>query len=615
LFAHGDGHLYYLMARSTVFDGDWSFENDLARFGDPFGANTTPTGRKGIVHPIGPPLVWAPILAAAQGMAWLLDQVGAEIPLHGYTAFHQRIVFATSVVFAWLATLLGLSAARRWVGGRWGPAVAGITVLLGTSLAYYAAYMPSYPHAMDAAFCAVFLHYWATSVRRRDARRFVLLGGWLGAAALIRSQNLALGVVVAVEIVAEIGALFVRPEGGAPTGIRRGATAARLVGLGALALAIALACFGIQLYEWHVVYGGWAGLPQGPRFTRLTHPLVLETLFSSRNGWFAITPVAYLGALGLLLLPRRDRIVGIGLLSVVLVQAYLCSTIFDWWAGSSFSQRRLSSMAYPLIVGLAMLLVSASRVAARMGIPRWSRHATALTILGWFVCWNVAQMFSLRDWKPANDRSRASCCDSIPAPMRWVAAPIYRAIGNPFALPASAYFALRYDVAITDWDLAVGSYALVPSLDDLTDGTYIDKARGTWNLCRGDTMAPWIVSGFSENHVELKGTPGGRFCWTTAPRARALVPLLMPDAEQATMWIRPNAAGQHIVIRWNDEVVADRDLADGWTPVHFDLEESLIRVGTNTLSIETTLDLSGRGVAMGPLELRFLGVTNDESRR
>src|SRR4029078_10264883 len=36
VLARGDGHMLYLMPRSTALDLDWSLDNDLARFGDPW---------------------------------------------------------------------------------------------------------------------------------------------------------------------------------------------------------------------------------------------------------------------------------------------------------------------------------------------------------------------------------------------------------------------------------------------------------------------------------------------------------------------------------------------------------------------------------------------------
>ena len=121
VLARADGHLMYLMTRSLVLDGDLDWDNDLARFGDPHTALRTAVGRKNIPYPIGPALVHAPFFALAHGLSKLANLFGADIPAHGYTMFHQRIVFATSVLFAWAAVLLGFLVARRWVGGRWAP--------------------------------------------------------------------------------------------------------------------------------------------------------------------------------------------------------------------------------------------------------------------------------------------------------------------------------------------------------------------------------------------------------------------------------------------------------------------------------------------------------------
>src|SRR5262249_15635602 len=156
-----DGHMMYLMARSTALDGDWVFDNDLARFGDPWGQPKTKTGRKSIAHPLGPALVWTPLIWVAELGAVIVDACGGDIELHGYTLWPQRFVFLSSALLACGAALLGRRLATRLVGGCWGPTYAAVAVLLATPLTYYATYMPSYAHAMDSFTCAAFLYYWA----------------------------------------------------------------------------------------------------------------------------------------------------------------------------------------------------------------------------------------------------------------------------------------------------------------------------------------------------------------------------------------------------------------------------------------------------------------------
>src|SRR5690606_7124839 len=115
---------------------DLVFDNDLARFGDPWNQPRTATGRKNIPHPIGPALVWAPFLAGAHGVSKVAGGLGVDVASHGYTLLHQRVVFATSALFAFGAVLIGYALSRRLVGGRWAPVYAAVATLFGTSLVY-----------------------------------------------------------------------------------------------------------------------------------------------------------------------------------------------------------------------------------------------------------------------------------------------------------------------------------------------------------------------------------------------------------------------------------------------------------------------------------------------
>lgn len=568
LVARGDGHMYFIMAQSLVYDRDLDFDNQLARFGDPWNQKRTPTGRKGIPHPIGPALVYAPLLAMAQGLALAANVVGAGIPEHGYTLFHHRFVFFSSVLFAAAAVLLGASVARRFGAGRWAAAYAATAVLLGTSLTYYATNMPSYGHAMDAFFCAAFLSAWITTLGDHSLRRHAYLGVLLGVAALVRNQELGLGAVVALELAVaavreprRIPALFLR---------------------GAVFGAVALVAFLPQLYAWHAVYGNAFALPQGPRYTRLAHPLIAEVLWASRNGWFSTTPIAYAGALGLALIVPRHRLAGAGLVLALLVQVYLSSTIYDWWGSAAYGQRRLCSMTLPLVVGLAALLGVAARLARR--VPRAVRHAACILVLGWFVVWNLDRVQRLRAGRSAGDEPGPSYRNVSP-PLAAIARPIYDAIGNPFSQPAAALFALRHGVDGHRWDNLVGVHAMNPGLDPLADGSYVDE-QTTWGLSNNV-----VIEGFGPGERDGKQP----FRRTTAPRARAFVMILLPDALRGRL---PISGDGPVILRWNGEEVARAAAAADWQEVSF---EMVPRVVTNVLEIEAT-----PGLRVGGLRLSYL---------
>lgn len=599
VLARGDGHMLYLMARSTALDGDWVFDNDLARFGDPWNEPRTKTGRKSIVHPVGPALVWTPLIWTAQAGAVIANFVGAEVPTHGYTLWHQRFVFLSSALFACGAVLLGRKVAGHAIGGALSPSYAAVCVLLGTSLTYYATYMPSYSHAMDAFACAGFLAYWALSIGRRDLRRAVILGVLLGLAMLVRVQELAMGVVVALEIAVET----VRASR-----TRDVRAALGWIGKGIVTLAVALLVFVPQMLEWYLVFGTFTELPQGTRYTRLEAPMIGELLFSARNGWFSSTPVAYLGVLGLFLVPRRARLLAAGLLAAIAIQVYLNSTILDWWGQSSFGQRRMCNVSLALVVGFSALLWRMGRLAARIRWwPRFVGHGVFVLIALPLVAWNVHRVWLLRGGKPAPAALIPSCCNRVPGPLRGAARWIYERVGNPFQFPANILFAYRHGVDLKRWDLVVGNYPLVPQWNALSDDQ-LPRYRGVWRI-GNPGMEAYLVDGFSTSTRADRA-----FRWTVRPMATVLVPNLMPYGQRLTLWLAPGGT-RRVTIRWNGEIVAKSHELSTWTAVSFDLPD--IELHTNELTIEAQLGVSAAptgwpsvqydvGVAVGDLELAFL---------
>ena len=594
LLAAGDGHMHYLITRSLVFDRDIDFDNDLAAFGDPWNQPRTVTGRKNVEQQLGPSLVWAPFLVLAHGAALVANACGADIPTHGYTLFHQRIVFASSVLFACLAMLLGVALARRLGVGRWAATWAGAAVLLGTSLTYYATYMPSYAHAMDAAACAIFLARWAMTIGELRWRRYVELGLWLGLAAMVRIQDFGFGIVVAVELVALAW---------------RGRDV-RILARGAVVLAVAVACHLPQLYVWKQFYGTYLTTPQGPGQMHYDRPLVLEMMFSARNGWLSSHPISYLALIGLVLGAWRGprigpevRLVCVGLLAALAVQIYINSVVYDWWSSSSFGQRKFCSSTLSTVVGLAVLLALANGVVRRRApkLPRWARHAFAVIGLGYLVAWNVSWIHRLGHTTNADHLRAPTCCETASAGVTWLARPIYAAIGNPFELPASALYAARNGVSLQRWDQSVGTYALVPGVLGWLDGSY-RRETATWNWT-GAGDAPWLLSGF--------GPPqkvGGRgYRWTTADRAEAILPLLVQEPHRVKLWVAANTAAAETVevtVWCNGRVATRATVGAAWTQITFDTDGT---VGDNAIAFATPVR-TPRGGPAAPSEAPAIGL-------
>jgi hypothetical protein len=468
-------------------------------------------------------------------------------------------------------------------------------VLLGTPITYYATYMPSYAHAMDAAACAGFVALWALTIGELRWRRYIWLGVLLGIATHVRIQDVAFGVVLAAELVV--------------AAVREPRASGKLGARGALTLAIALVLFVPQLYEWNQMYGAWLTTPQGPGQMRYAHPMISELLFSPRNGWLSNTPIAYVGTIGLIIgavagprLGRHVRLVCIACLLAIAAQVYINAVTYEWWSGASFGQRRMCSVSLPLVIGMAALFRTIHlRVAAR--VPARGQLASAIALTGYLVAWNLDWVGRLRHGVPAGRDAVPTCCDVDP-PLSWIARPIYAVLGNPFELPASALFSIEHGVGLQRFDRVLDAYPLVPGVLGYLDGSY-RRATAVWDIA-GPGGAPWLLDGFGPSQRD----PTTHWRWTTAERADFLVPLLMPEPHRITMPIAANGTID-VTVRCNGAVVATSRIGPSWTTLTFDTDGTL---GETRIEIDAPIApyrIAQRpplvpeevGVAIGPLRL------------
>jgi hypothetical protein len=375
---------------------------------------------------------------------------------------------------------------------------------------------------------------------------------------------------------------------------------------------VALVVLFPQAVVWNDLYGSFTSLPQGESYTRPSYPMILELLFASRNGWFSTHPLAYAGALGLIVLAVRGprvhaqaRLIALGLLAALVVQVYLNAIIIDWWAQASFGQRRLCSMTLPLVVGLAAWLeVGVAVVRQRRAGPVLG-HVAAVVGLGWFVWWNLTAVWPLHGGRPAMFVA-GPCCPRVSGPLRDVGVAVYRRVGNPFAFPANALFALRHGVGLDRWDRVVGDYPWVPPLDYTPASLRGQSER--WRIGSG-RKDPFMVRGFGPG-LSVRG--GVR--WTVAREATALVPNLIPEPLEVALWVKPNlprgVMTKTVRVRWNGRVVAEKAVT-GETELTWRIRGD---VGLSRLEVEAPIDpasddalawgaIGPVGVALG--ELRF----------
>ncbi|MBX3729000.1 MAG: tetratricopeptide repeat protein [Candidatus Sumerlaeia bacterium] len=213
-------------------------------------------------------------------------------------------------------------------------------VVLGTPVGFYLLFGPFFSHAMSFAATTAFLVCWERTRGARSAAEAALLGLLLGVATMVRPQNALLAVVLLVEL---------------PGWWRRRAWNPR-----ALLLFVAGGLLGMAplLATTWALYGSPLALPKVEEM-RWLRPALGGVLFSDYHGVLTWTPLYAIGAVGLVVLGRRDRALAVGLGLVLLAQLWVNAANLVWWSGGSFGNRRLSDSAIVLAWGLAALWRSA----------------------------------------------------------------------------------------------------------------------------------------------------------------------------------------------------------------------------------------------------------------
>jgi len=155
--------------------------------------------------------------------------------------------------------------------------------------------------------------------------------------ALVRTQNI---IFLCVPILGTLGGAPQIPLGRRLSGVL-------LMGV------CALIVFSPQMYVWKLTYGSFLTIPQGAGFLRWGRPAAWDVLFSSRHGLLSWTPALILAFMGLPAFLKKERLLGLSLLMVLVLQLYLNSIVDDWWAGTGFGARRFDNCLPILALGIA----------------------------------------------------------------------------------------------------------------------------------------------------------------------------------------------------------------------------------------------------------------------
>jgi hypothetical protein len=360
----GDGIFYYATMRSALLDGDVRIVNDLALANARFPPNSVPRFRiqEAYVFAIGPSILWSPFFLAGHTLAVLSHAVSANVVADGFSWIEESFVCVAGILYGCLGLYLTFRLVSRWVPEEMALA-AVLTTFAASSAFYYVAIENWMSHTLEIFSLPLFFSF-ALAERDFKVRDFAVSGFLLALVFLVRWQDVLFGVVLLRPLVR----------------LYRGSTDQTLA-LSTSCVALALSFVvgaSLQFWYWSAVFGTYLTVPQGSGFIDIANSHPLDVLFSTLHGLITWTPIALIGLIGLLFLPRRSGLLPLFMVSIAL-QVILCGAVSDWWAGDAFGQRRLVNLFPLLCIGVALCLERGKAT---------SHQGLALAVCGGLVVWN-----------------------------------------------------------------------------------------------------------------------------------------------------------------------------------------------------------------------------------
>jgi hypothetical protein len=388
-WVRGDGVGYYAYARALLiehqldFRQDWLHANSSFRMGRVDDQDRilplefTSTGHLDNHFSIGPAILWAPFLLAAQAAVKFNHLLGGHIPADGFSFPYILAIALGSAFYGFLGILLSFEIARKYFPARWA-FLGSLGIWFASSLPVYMYFNPSWSHAHSAFMVALFFWYWDRTRADRSWTQWLVLG-------------LISGLMMDVYYVCAV--LLVVPLAESLAGYWQGIQARQLQPVGRLFLQnilfalTAFLAFLPTLITKKIIYGGYLNFGYHEHWA-LASPALLRVCFSSEHGLFSWTPIILFAVIGLVLLQKQDRALSLYTLLAFVTYLYAIGCYENWAGISSFGNRFFVALTPLFILGLASLF---DWLAEAWQERRAAIFAASLTAV--LIVWNMGLVF------------------------------------------------------------------------------------------------------------------------------------------------------------------------------------------------------------------------------
>jgi hypothetical protein len=460
-----DGRDYYVQARSIVIDHDLDITENELQMGAARGDAR--------LYPIGTALLWTPFLLVCH-LVIKLSGNGVYAG-DGYDAPYMWTVGFATLIYGALSLVMIARVVATYFSVRL--AVFSTIVMCAASfLIWYIAVDAAASHGASVFAVTLFLYIWHQTRDERSGRAWLALGAAAGLMSIVRWQDIVFALVLVPGIVKSYWQLMRQWSS------KTFATLLRHHASGAAAAALLIVP---QLWLWHRSETDSIALPIMYR-VRWFEVDPTNVLFSANHGLLVWTPILYMALIGLVVFFRREPRVALALISGLLIQVYVNSTLQVWWGGSGFGARRFSSCALAFTIGLAAFIT-------------WVRErpmALVSAVMAAIVGVNVALMLDIHAGRlPIGEGLTAG----------ELLGPAYSRIGNPFSAPANLVYSWMHGVSPAQYD-ALGNRvfaSLFIDVGEADDSVFL--SRGWWAPEQsGDITFRWAVGGTSEVAMPLR---------------------------------------------------------------------------------------------------------------
>lgn len=556
VLVNADGrHYYYPYVHSIVFDGDIDLTDDYREAGLThwYYSSRTVTGKAPSISPAGSPLLVLPFYAAAHAGVVLGNRIDLlDAKPDGFSRPYQLAYCLGSLAYTIAGLFLLFHFLCRYFT-RTESLFLTILAFLATPLIYYVYHEPSAVTGTafftGTLFFALLSRTWDGLARGR-VLPWVVLGLTAGVGMMVRWEQvffpLSAGLVLAYLLTRSVLSL--------PSVLRAGLAFSAGFLLG----------FAPQVLIWISIWGSPFTLPQGSEM-HWARPFIAETLFSSRNGLFACTPLSVLAVAGLLIaLRRHTAAVGLALICLISV-IYMNGAYEEWWGATSFGMRRVLGLVAPLMAGCGLLWQAASRLVARR--PR-TVCALALSAFAAMNCLFFVQFKQDKVDLYKNRSFTALLTDQLEM--------ILHRAGYPFSWPANWLFAARYGVSPEKYDMAAGNYLFSWDIHEPTQ---------TITFGRSDDA--FLGFGFYEPETDHQGA---RWRWSQGRRTEILISLFRPTRLRMKLTVMPfmppGASQRQMMVTVNGHAAGTVTMRPGVAEYGVVLEPEWLAAGVNAIVFE-----------------------------